>query len=142
MLKDDLKRISADTENERLFYNGFRLNNTVPFKVVSTTGHITQLANYQNSLIELIQGFSLYANEYGVTDDTDPVFDGLEILKMFMLNSEQLNELHNSRKARTEKEEKRRKKRLNKKVKQLEKSNKKREIEIKENLKRLVNQKN
>jgi hypothetical protein len=48
-----------------------------------------------------------------------------------MLNSEQLNELHNSRKARTEKEEKRRKKRLNKKVRQLEKSNKKREIEIK-----------
>ena len=85
------------------------------------------MQEYQNSLIELIQGFSLYTNKtvekdknYNgwVTDKPDPIYDGLEILKMFMLDSSQMYELHSSRTLTIKKAEKKRKKLLKKKLKE------------------------
>lgn len=125
MIKDELKQLF--TKDENLFQEGFRLNKSTPFKVVPTNGGVIDLPEYQNSLIELIQGFSLYTNKtvekdknYNgwVTDKPDPIYDGLEILKMFMLDSSQMYELHSSRTLTIKKAEKKRKKLLKKKLKE------------------------
>lgn len=123
----------------KTFGEGFALTDKENFKLVPLFGDITQLATYQESLINLMQGFTLYSNpmvekdiqyEGWVTDKPEPIYFGLEMLKSMLLNSGQLNELQEYRIKTKRKKEKKQDKNIKKMTKQMEKKIKNSKEEI------------
>lgn len=132
-------------KKEHLFPEGFSLEGSqTTFKVLPVNVEITELKTYQNALIELIQGFSLYTNvrveknncyDGWVTDKPETIYYGLEVLKAFMLSKDQLNELQISRERSVSKKEKKRKKEIKRVMKKLKKRSAEADEEIAQLLK-------